>query len=121
MTAVKRTPQVSGDRLPLLITIGVFVGLLACLPLALMLDSATDGDRPMFHDMERMAGLQRVYVLTGEPPVETQLSRGESVMIGTKKFVVSDGVTLTVRATDEDDFCVSASNSEGARSERCSE
>lgn len=121
MTAVKRTPQVSGDRLPLLITTGVFVVLLACLPLVLRLDNGVDGDRAMYHDMERMAGLQTAYVDTGQPPVEAQLSDGQSVMIGIEEFVVSDGVRLTVRATDEDDFCISASNSEGARSERCSD
>jgi hypothetical protein len=121
MTAVKRTHQVSGDRLPMLITLGVFLVLLACLPLALMLDHSVDGDRPMFHDMERMAQLQTAYVATGQPPVEADLTDGESVMIGTTEFVVSEGVTLAVRATDGDDFCISASNSAGASSERCSE
>lgn len=121
MAAVKRTPQESGDRLPLLITIGVFVVMLACLPLAFRLDAAIDGDRPMYHDMERMQGLQAAYIATGQPPVETQLRGGQSVVIGETEFVASDGVTLSVRTTEDGSFCVSASNEEGASSERCSE
>lgn len=115
-----RPPRASGDRLPLLVTVGVFVVMLACLPLVLMVDGAIDGDRPMYHDMERMAGLQETLVATGRPPVEGQVSGGESLEIGAKPFVASDGVTLTVRATDEDDFCITASNADGAEAERCS-
>jgi hypothetical protein len=118
---VKRTPQESGDRVPLLITIAVFVVLLACLPLVLMLDKGIDSDRPMYHDMDDMLRLQATYIATGQPPVEVQLSDGQSTKIGETTFTVSDGVTLTVRATQDDAFCVTASNKEGATSERCSD
>ena len=37
----------------MLITIGVFVVLLACLPLARMLDASLDDDRPVFQDVLR--------------------------------------------------------------------
>lgn len=105
----------------MLITVGLFVLMLACLPLALRLDSAVDGDRPMYLDMERMKVMQTIYIATGESPVETKLGDGESVMIGKKEFTVSEGVTLAVRATQKDAFCITAHNQEGARSERCSE
>ena len=122
IAAVKRTSQESGDRLPFLITVGVFVVMLACLPLVLRVDAEIDGDRPMYLDMERMLNLQTGYVATtGQPPVETRLSGGESVVIGETEFVASDGVTLNVRTTDEGSFCISANNQEGTSSERCSE
>jgi len=118
---VKRNPQVPGDRLPLLITAAVFVVLLACLPPVLRLDNGLDSDRPMYQDMERMRALQSIYIATGQPPVETKLRDGDAVMIGTTEFIVSDGVTLTVRATKDDAFCISASNQDGTKSKRCSE
>lgn len=118
---MKRTPQVSGDRLPLLITIVVFVVMLGCLPLVLMLDTGIDGDRPMYHDMDDMERLQSTYIATGQPPVEVQLSDGQSVTIGETEFTVSNGVTLTVRTTQDYSFCITARNEEGATSKRCSD
>ncbi len=116
-----RKPEAAGDRLPLLITIGLFVVMLASLPLVLRLDDGVDADRPMYLDVERMKNLQTSYVATGESPIEATLSGGESVSIGKSKFITSDGVTLTVRATEKDGFCISARDEEGATTERCSE
>lgn len=118
---MKRSAQGSGDRLPLLITVGVFIVLLACLPLVLRLDDVVDSDRPMYHDMEQMLGLQAAYVATGAPPIEARLEGGQSVMIGEKEFTTSGGVTLVVRAVAKDSFCISATNQHGAKSERCSD
>lgn len=118
MTQRLSTP---GDRLPLLITIGVFVVMLACLPLVWMLDGNTDEDRPMYQDMLRMESMQRLLVANEERPVATTVSDGETARIGGQDFVASPGVTVVVRATDADSFCVSASNDLGAQGlERCS-
>lgn len=118
---MKRSSQVSGDRLPVLITLAVFLVLVACLPVVRWLDTGIDSDRPMYHDMERMQGLQAAYIATGEPPVEVELREGESVDIGATEFTVSDGVTLAVRAEEGYAFCVVASNEDGATAERCTE
>lgn len=118
---MQRTGVVSSDRLPILITAGVFVVMAACVPLVLRLDDAIDADRAMYHDMESMLGLQNAYIATGEPPIEVDLADGESVMIGERKFTVSPGVALTLRATDGDAFCIIASTDEGAASQRCTD
>jgi hypothetical protein len=110
-----------GDRLPLLITIGVFVVMLACLPLVWMLDADLDEDRPMYHDMARMLTYQTAHIAGGGSPVETTVSDGELVKVGAEKFTASSGVTVVVRATDQDSFCVGASNDLGEKAtERCS-
>jgi hypothetical protein len=109
-----------GDRLPLLITIGVFVVMLACLPLVWMLDDDLDEDRSMYQDMLRMQTYQAAHIANDGRPVEAKVSDGESVEIGSKEFVASPGVTVVVRATDKNSFCVSASNDLGEKaSERC--
>lgn len=109
-----------GDRLPLLIAIGVFVVMVACLPLVWMLDGNTDENRPMYQDMLRMEQMQNALVVN-EPPVEATVSDGRSVVIGAQEFTASAGVTVVVRATGSDSFCVSASNDLGERAEeRCS-
>lgn len=105
----------------MIITIGVFVVMLACLPLAMMLDAGLDEDRPVYEDVLRMQTYQAAAVPIGGP-VETTVSDGESVMVGANEFVASPGVTVVVRAVDEDSFCVSASNDHGVQSEEhCSE
>ena len=111
-----------GDRLPLLIAIGGFVVMLACLPLVMMLDDNVDEDRPMFQDMLRMQDFQALHIANGGRPVETTVSDGAGVEVGAQEFIASRGVTVVVRATDQDSFCVSASNDLGEKApERCSE
>ena len=113
--------RTQGDRIPLLITVGVFVVMLACLPLVWMLDDDLDEDRSMYHDMLNMQTYQATHVANGGRPVETTVSDGESVKVGGQEFIASPGVTVVVRATDEDSYCVSASNDLGmTASERCS-
>lgn len=110
-----------GDRLPLLIAIGVFAVMLACLPLVFLMDDNTDENRPMYEDMLRMETMQIALIANDERPVATTVSDGESVKVGSKEFVASPGVTVVVRATDKDSFCVSASNDLGKQGqERCS-
>lgn len=118
MTKPLRAP---GDRFPLLITVGLFAALLLCIPLVLMTDDRVDSDRPMYKNVDRMLVLQTSYVATGQPVIETRLSEGASVVIGDTTFTTSDGVTLSVVATEGDDFCVSARNQAGTTTERCSE
>ena len=110
----------SGDRLPLLITIGVFLVMLACLPLVLMLDDNIDEDRPMYQDLLRMQNLQAVHLANDGRPVEATVSDGEKVKVGAEVFESSPGVTIVVRATDSNSFCVTASNDLGEKAERCS-
>lgn len=111
-----------GDRVPLLITIGVFLVMLACLPLVWMLDEDLDEDRSMYEDMLRMQTYQAEHIDNDGRPVETTVSDGKSVEVGAEKFIASPGVTVVVRAIDEDSYCVSASNDRGKKaSERCSE
>ena len=111
----------AGDRLPLLITIGIFVVLLACLPLAMMLDDAHDEDRPLFQDMLNMQVLQTAVVANKQRPVDVTVSDGESVEVGAGEFTASPGVTIVVRAVDHNSFCISGSNDLGVTSpERCS-
>lgn len=110
-----------GDRLPLFITIGVFVVMLACLPLVFMMDADHDEDRPMYQDMLRMENMQNALVANDQRPVPATVSDGESVTVGAKDFVASAGVTVVVRATDKNSFCVSASNDLGMTvEEQCS-
>jgi len=119
---VTKRATTQGDRVPLLITIGVFVVMLACLPLVRMLDDDLDEDRSMYEDMSRMQTYQAAHVANAGRPVETTVSDGESVRVGAEEFIASPGVTVVVRATDEDSYCVSASNDLGEKaSERCSE
>jgi hypothetical protein len=122
IAAVTKRATTQGDRVPLLITIGVFVVMLACLPLVRMLDDDLDEDRSMYEDMSRMQTYQAAHVANAGRPVETTVSDGESVRVGAEEFIASPGVTVVVRATDEDSYCVSASNDLGEKaSERCSE
>lgn len=110
-----------GDRLPLFITIGIFVVMLACLPIVSMMDASHDEDRPTYQDMLRMENLQRLLVANKERPVATTVTGGESVDIGPDTFKSSPGVTVVVRVVDKDSFCVSASNDRGVEAkERCS-
>lgn len=109
-----------GDRLPLLITIGVFVVMLACLPLVLMLDDNVDEDKSMYEDLFHMQTFQADHVFSGGAPVETTVSDGEKVKIGGATFQASPGVTTVVKAVDQDSFCVSVSNDLGEKAERCS-
>ena len=105
----------------MLITIGAFVVLLACLPLARMLDASLDDDRPVFQDVLLMQTYQVANIANDGRPVEATVSDGESVEVGSHTFVASPGVTVVVRATGKNSFCVSASNDDGVKSqERCS-
>ncbi len=114
--------SISGDRLPLFITIGIFVLMLLCLPLVLNLARDLDDDRPMYQDMQLMLSYQAAHIANEGRPVETTVSDGESVTVGANEFTASPGVTVVVRATDKDSFCVSASNDHGVKSpEHCSE
>lgn len=114
--------RIPGDRLPLLITVGVFVAMLACLPLVRMLDADLDEDRPLFQDIARMQDYQVAHLANDGRPVEATVSDGQSVMVGSKEFVASPGVTVVVRATDTTSFCVSGSNDQGVTSqEHCSD
>lgn len=110
-----------GDRLPLLITIGVFLVMLACAPLVLMLDDNIDEDRPMYQDLLRMQTFQVAHIVNDGLPVEGTVSDGEKVTVGANEFVASPGVTIVVRATDGTTFCVTASNDLGEKAERCSQ
>ncbi|WP_157953231.1 hypothetical protein [Nocardioides allogilvus] len=116
----QRVPT-QGDRLPLLITIGVFVVMLACLPLVWMLDADIDEDRPMYQDMLRMQNLQALNVVNEGRPEDVTATDDEVVKVGGSEFTASPGVTVVVRAVDENSFCVSASNDLGEKAERCSE
>jgi hypothetical protein len=117
---VNQRATTTGDRLPLLITIGVFVVLLACLPLVWMLDGNIDEDRPMYQDMLRMQNFQAIHVANDGRPVETTVSDGQKVDVGAQVFVASPGVTIVVRAIDKNSYCVSASNDHDEKaSERC--
>ena len=110
----------TGDRLPLFITIGVFIVLLACLPLVRMLDANIDEDRPMFQDMLRMQTFQALHIANDGRPVEATVTDGEKIDVGAKEFIASPGVTIVVRATGKTSYCVSASNDLGAKAaERC--
>jgi len=114
-----RTP---GDRLPLLIAIGVFAVMLACLPLVWLLDGTVDEDRPMYQDMLRMQSFQTVHIANGGQPVEATVADGETVAVGSSEFIASPGVKIVVRAVDADSYCIRASNDLGEKSsERCSE
>jgi hypothetical protein len=122
IAAVTKRATTPGDRVPLLITIGVFLVMLACLPLVWMLDDDLDEDRSMYQDMQRMQTYQAAHIANEGRPVETTVSDGESVEVGAEMYIASPGVTIVVRAIDEDSYCVSASNDLGQKaSERCSE
>lgn len=111
-----------GERIPLLITIGVFVVMLACVPVAWALDRGLDEDRPMYVDMLRMQNMQTGLIANKERPVEATVSDGGTVEIGAHKFTASAGVTVVVRVVDKNSFCVRASNDQGLESEeRCTE
>lgn len=114
-------PSKPGDRLPLLITIGVFLVMLACLPLMLMLDGNIDEDRPMYEDLFRMQTYEAAHVANVGKPVETTVSDGEKVKVGGNTFTASPGVTIVVKAIDKNSFCVTATNDLGEKAERCSE
>lgn len=118
---MKQSASNPGDRLPLLITIGIFVVMLACLPLVLMLDDNIDEDRPMYHDLHLMELYQAAHVAGAAPPVEGTVSDGEEMVVGAQTFEASAGVTVAVRATDIDSFCVAVSNELGEKAERCSD
>lgn len=110
-----------GDRLPLLISIGVFVVMLACLPVAMMLDDGIDRDRPMYQDMLRMQGLQGQQVASGAAPVAVEVADGEAVEVAGQEFIASPGVTVVVRVVDADSYCIRVRNDRGQESsERCS-
>ena len=88
MTKRATTP---GDRVPLLITVGVFVVMLACLPLVWMLDADLDEDRSMYEDMLRMQTYQAEHIANDGSPVETTVSDGESVKVGAGVHRVAGG------------------------------
>lgn len=117
---MKRISDASGDRLPFLITAAVFVLMLICIPLVLRVDDGVDTNRPMYMDMAKMQGMQQAYITTtGQPPIETKLTDGKSLTIGDNEFTPSAGVTMGVRAIKDDDYCITASNDAGAKSQRC--
>lgn len=114
--------KIAGDRVPLIITVGIFVVLLICLPLAWLLDESHDGNRPLYEDLLTMQNLQGSLVFNKEPPVAVTVSDGESEEIGNLTFTASDGVTVVVRVIDDNSFCVSGSNDNGVKSpERCND
>jgi hypothetical protein len=118
---VNQRVTTSGDRLPLLITIGIFAVMLACLPLVWMLDGDIDEDRPMYQDMLLMQTYQTAHIANNGHPVAAIVSDGESVQVGAHKFTASPGITVVVRAVDKNSYCVSASNDLGEKAlERCS-
>lgn len=117
---MNQSASTPGDRLPLLITIGIFLVMLACVPLVLMLDDNIDEDRPMYQDLLRMQNYQAVHIANDGRPVEATVSDGEKVKVGAETFTASAGVTIVVSATDSNSFCVTASNDVGENAERCS-
>lgn len=119
---MNQAPRVHEDRIPLLITLGVFLLALACLPLAWMADGSLEKDRPMYQDILRMQGFQALHVADGAAPIEATVADGESVEVGTQVFTPSSGVTVVVRTREDGTYCVSASNERGEKSgEHCSE
>lgn len=110
------------DNATVLITIGAFLLLLGCLPLALRLDDSIDRDRPMYTDMASMAVLQDTNLAATGRVVPVDLSGGESARIGEAEFVASEGVSIAVRGLDDDTaYCITASNQYGVQAqEQCS-
>lgn len=103
------------DNASILITIGTFVLLLACLPLALHLDEGIDRDRPMYTDLSRMAELQNASLVATGAVVPVKLSGGESVAIGEQEFVASEGVSIVVTGVNDDTaYCISVRNEHDA-------
>jgi len=96
--------------------LGVAAGVLlmaACLPVAQRIDEHTDRTRPMYEDRRSMEWLQYRSVTDTGGAVPLQVSGGESVSIAGEVFTPSDGVTVVVRTTGSDPYCVQVSNQHG--------
>lgn len=120
--AVKRDGIFQVGNASVLITVGAFVLLLMCVPLALRLDENIDRNRPMYSDLSRMTSLQEANLAVTGSVVPVELSGGESAMIGEAEFVASDGVSVVVRGVEGDTaYCITTSNEYGEQSqEHCS-
>jgi hypothetical protein len=119
---VKRNGIFQVGNASVLITVGAFVLLLLCVPLALSLDESIDRNRPMYSDLSRMTSLQDASLAVTGSVVPVELSGGESAMIGEAEFVASDGVSVVVRGVEGDTaYCITTSNEYGDQSqEHCS-
>ena len=119
---MSRDGILKADNASVLITVGAFVLLLACLPLAVRLDESIDANRPMYADLSRMTALQDANLVANGTVVPVELSGGESVQVGEQEFVASDGVSIVVRGVDDDTaYCITVSNEHGEESdEHCS-
>jgi hypothetical protein len=119
---VKRDGIFKVDNATGLITAGIFLLMLVCLPLVLRIDEVVDRNRPMYTTLSRMTLAQDKSLLDTGKVVPVQLSGGESATIGTVDFVSGPGVSVVVRGLDGDTaYCVTVSNEHGAESdEHCS-
>jgi hypothetical protein len=121
MAAVNREAIFKADNAAVLVTVGAFLLLLACLPLAMGIDERIDRDRPMYLDLSRMETLQTASVATTGAIVPVELSAGESAEVAGQEFVASEGVSVVVRDGDgEATYCISVSNQHEAEAEHCS-
>jgi hypothetical protein len=119
---VKRDGIFKVDNATGLITAGVFLLMLACLPLVLRIDEGVDRDRPMYTTLSRMTIAQDKSLVDTGKVVPVQLSGGESAKIGSVDFVSAPGVSVVVRGLDGDTaYCITARNEHGTESdEHCS-
>ncbi|WP_159081640.1 hypothetical protein [Nocardioides sediminis] len=108
------------DNAAVLVTVGTFLLLLACLPLAMGMDERIDRDRPMYVDLSRMEALQTASVATTGAIVPLELTGGESAEVAGQEFVASEGVSVVVRDGEGDEtYCISVSNQHDAEAEHC--
>ena len=75
------------DNAAVLATVGAFLLLLACLPLAMGVDKRIDRDRPMYVDLSRMETLQTASVATTGAIVPVELSGGESAEVAGQEIL----------------------------------
>jgi len=77
------------------------------------LDWREDRERPLYHDVILMAGLQYDLLKSGRDGIELSMSHGdEAVLVGEKSFTPLAGVTVVVEQRGES-YCVMGSNQYG--------
>ena len=107
------TSSLKTDKAFFGIAVGAVVLMAASYPLVQRLDERTDRTQPMYHDRERMEWLQYQSVTDTGRAVALELSEGDSARVADEVFTPSEGVTVVVRTTEADSYCVQVSNRYG--------
>ncbi len=95
------------------VVIVVFLALCACIPLTQAIDHSIDRKRAMYDDLAVMQWLQYQEVVNTGSAIPLRLSNDRSMSVAGTEFTPAAGVTVVVRSSEPDTYCVRATNDDG--------